>query len=132
MAEPPADAVSQEASHGRVSVHECQAIRHLRIDGWTVGQLGLALQRKDETILRHANEDCSHPESRPPDRDEIPSIEPYEVELIRKDAGLTQQEFADKIGVTPAAVSGWETGRTNPTEQHVRQVLTLAEADGDA
>lgn len=32
----------------------------------------------------------------------------------RKNAGLSQAEVAEKIGVTDAAVSMWETGKTRP------------------
>ena len=45
----------------------------------------------------------------------------------RKRAGLTQQELADALGVTQAAVANWETGRRCPP---VKTLLRLAEALG--
>lgn len=33
---------------------------------------------------------------------------------LRKSAGLTQEEVARRLGITTAAVSLWETGKTKP------------------
>ncbi|MCM1107221.1 MAG: helix-turn-helix domain-containing protein [Blautia sp.] len=33
------------------------------------------------------------------------------IQMIRKEKGMTQQELAEKIGVSNKAVSKWETGR---------------------
>lgn len=33
------------------------------------------------------------------------------IKRIRNDAGLSQREFGQAVGVTPVVVSGWETGR---------------------
>ncbi len=44
----------------------------------------------------------------------------------RKDAGLNQREVAELIGVTPASISQWETGRSKPrtkSEQMLREAL---------
>ena len=46
---------------------------------------------------------------------------------LRKARGLTQSKFADEIHVTQAAVSQWETGRTNPD---VQQMFILAKYFG--
>ena len=34
---------------------------------------------------------------------------------LRKDLGLTQEEFSEKIGYTRTAVSAWEIGRNEPS-----------------
>ena len=46
---------------------------------------------------------------------------------LRKSRGLTQAKFAEEIHVTQAAVSQWETGRTNPD---VQQLFILADFFG--
>lgn len=33
---------------------------------------------------------------------------------LRKSVGLTQKEVAKRLGITTAAVSMWETGKTKP------------------
>lgn len=34
---------------------------------------------------------------------------------LRLDAGLTQQELAEKLGVSTISIELWETGQTRPT-----------------
>lgn len=41
-------------------------------------------------------------------------ISPKTIKSFREDAGLTQRQLADKLGVTDKAVSKWETGRGLP------------------
>ena len=41
---------------------------------------------------------------------------------VRKAAGLSQEEFARRLGVTKSTVSGYETGRREPTDQTVRSI----------
>lgn len=36
------------------------------------------------------------------------------LKAIRNDLGLTQQEFADELGVTRASISNYELGRREP------------------
>ena len=38
-----------------------------------------------------------------------------EIKKIRVDMGLTQREFADKLGVTQASVASYESGRFKPS-----------------
>lgn len=38
----------------------------------------------------------------------------YNIVRLRKRAGLTQAQLADKLNMTPAAVSKWETGAATP------------------
>lgn len=44
------------------------------------------------------------------------------LKFLRLDLRLTQPEFAQKIGVTTAAICGWEKGRSNPS---VDTVITI-------
>ncbi len=37
------------------------------------------------------------------------------IKYLRKELGLTQEEFAEKIGFTRTAVSAWEIGRNEPS-----------------
>jgi len=48
---------------------------------------------------------------------------------IRKDAGLTQEEFAEKLFVTRQAVSRWENGETTPTINTLKMISELFNAD---
>ena len=51
----------------------------------------------------------------------------HTIARLRKSRGLTQAKFAEALHVTQAAVSQWETGRTNPD---VQQLFILAEFFG--
>ena len=44
------------------------------------------------------------------------------IALVRKDAGLNQEAFAERIGVTKSAISGYETGRREPTDQTIKSI----------
>lgn len=54
-------------------------------------------------------------------------LSPDEVRRIREEAGLSQRELADRIGVSVNSVSNWETGRTSPRRSSVRKLLELPE-----
>jgi type I restriction enzyme M protein len=42
------------------------------------------------------------------------AMEPLEIITLRKGLGLTQEELANRIGVTVGTVSLWETGKRRP------------------
>ena len=44
---------------------------------------------------------------------------------LRRQAGLTQQEAANRLGVTNKAVSKWETGKSKPSVNALRQLSAL-------
>lgn len=44
------------------------------------------------------------------------------IKLIMEKAGLSQQEFAAKLGISAASLSSIFTGRTNPTNNHVMAI----------
>lgn len=46
---------------------------------------------------------------------------------LRKELGLTQEEFAEKIGYTRTAISAWEIGRNEPSNN---DTIKLAEYFG--
>lgn len=41
---------------------------------------------------------------------------------VREHYHLSQDDFAKKLGVTKSAISGYETGRRNPTEQIIKAI----------
>lgn len=44
------------------------------------------------------------------------------IRLIQEQLGLSQIEFANKLGISPASLSSIYTGRTNPTNNHVMAI----------
>jgi len=53
-------------------------------------------------------------------------MHPDEVFELRKKLGLTQTQFADRLGVAFATVNRWENGHTKPTPRQVRAMLALS------
>lgn len=47
------------------------------------------------------------------------------IRLIRKILGMTQKEFAKKLGVQPLATTRWESGHQVPSEYNMRKVERL-------
>lgn len=56
-------------------------------------------------------------------------INPSIVPLIRKAAGLSQEEFARKLGVSVPAVQKWEQGRATPRAKNFRILVKWAEKE---
>jgi DNA-binding transcriptional regulator YiaG len=54
---------------------------------------------------------------------------PERVKAIRVRLGLTQEDFAQKLGVDGNIVSRWETGKTEPTRGPILKALLDAEAE---
>lgn len=55
-----------------------------------------------------------------------------DVARARTALGLTQQQLADKIGLTVASVAGWEAGRfgmRSPTQRYIESLLRDAGHD---
>lgn len=43
-----------------VSRHECEAMWHLKKDGWTIKEIAFVLERREPTVIEHVNRDCHH------------------------------------------------------------------------
>lgn len=43
------------------------------------------------------------------------SYEMPDIKLIRTKTGLSQQQFADKLNISPRTLQNWEQGTRNPT-----------------
>ena len=50
---------------------------------------------------------------------------PQEVKQMREDSGLTQEQFAEKIGVGPTTVSRWERGIQSPHPAIIRAMRKM-------
>lgn len=42
-------------------------------------------------------------------------MEPENIRMLRHNLGLTQEEFAHRLGITVATVNRWENGHNSPT-----------------
>lgn len=49
----------------------------------------------------------------------------------RKTRGLSQANFAERLGVTRAACSHWETGRAKPSTKHIEKIAKLLGIDAN-
>ena len=57
------------------------------------------------------------------------------IRIIRAKFGLTQEQFAAKLGVTFASVNRWENGRVTPSRLALRQIedlLRVLDSEGGA
>jgi len=50
---------------------------------------------------------------------------------LRQDQGYTQQKVAEKLGVTPQAVSKWENGTSMPDAEMIRSIAQLMDCSTD-
>ncbi len=64
------------------------------------------------------------------DREHIPaSISPSKIKSLRSKLNLSQAELADLVGVSSAAVTSWETEKTQPSRENRKTLAELMEAD---
>ena len=56
---------------------------------------------------------------------------PERVKRIRVELGLTQEKFAEQLGVNPDMVRRWETGKSKPSKGPVLKALLRAEREGE-
>ena len=47
------------------------------------------------------------------------------IERERRKAGLTQAELAKMVGITPLAVTLWETGKTKPSADNLVKLCKI-------
>ncbi len=52
------------------------------------------------------------------------------IRLLRSKLGLTQEQFAAKVGVTFSTVNRWESGKSRPSPLAMRQIDELFNAIG--
>lgn len=118
-----------------VSVSECQALRHLHADGYTTRELQMVLEYSQETVIRHLNAECGHPEVVLPGEapeDAVEHIPPEQLRRARARAALSQTDVADALGVGKSAVSNWERGVARPRPERVpelREILPIEEQE---
>lgn len=53
-----------------------------------------------------------------------------ELRGLRVGAGMTQQELANKLGVTHISVSRWETGKSIPSPKYIKEMADMFGVDG--
>jgi putative transcriptional regulator len=50
---------------------------------------------------------------------------PLPIKELRKQLGLTQEQFAQKVGVTYGSVNNWENGKRTPQPFLVRRLIEM-------
>jgi DNA-binding transcriptional regulator YiaG len=55
----------------------------------------------------------------------------YTVRQLRERTGLTQEQFAAKLGVTFPTINRWENGHAHPSPLALRQIENLARRVSD-
>jgi DNA-binding transcriptional regulator YiaG len=53
-------------------------------------------------------------------------MSPQQVKRLRKGLGMTQQEFADSLGVPQSTVGRWEAGLNSPRGLNLKALKELA------
>ena len=53
------------------------------------------------------------------------------IKILRKSAGLSQEELAAKLNITQTAISQWETGKTYPDMQQAIAMSNLFDTSVD-
>jgi DNA-binding transcriptional regulator YiaG len=65
-------------------------------------------------------------------REQVPSeVSPSEIKRLRSKFNLTQAELAELLGISGAAVTSWETGKTRPSRENRQALMELRETDRD-
>src|SRR6266446_6173998 len=49
-------------------------------------------------------------------------LNPSRMKIARQRAGLTKKQLAERVGVDPRAISGFEAGQYEPTEENVKRI----------
>ena len=55
-----------------------------------------------------------------------------ELKAARIKAGLTQQQIADKLGITKSTYCGYETAKRSPDPQRIKQLAKVLHVSADA
>jgi transcriptional regulator with XRE-family HTH domain len=55
------------------------------------------------------------------------TVQPEEIQKLRKELACTAREFATALGVDPKDVTAWEAGELFPTKRHVTAMAALRE-----
>ena len=55
-----------------------------------------------------------------------------EIRILRRSKGLTQQQFADLLGVTKGTVARWETNKVKPSPLAIKMLIDIQVGEGVA
>lgn len=53
------------------------------------------------------------------------------IKVIRKEAGLSQRELGNELGVAQTTVSAWESGRNEPDYESIRKMARILETSAE-
>ena len=57
-------------------------------------------------------------------------MDKFEIVLVRTKLSLSQNHFAELVGVDPTTVARWETGKSEPSKEHKDKLMELSKMDG--
>lgn len=119
------ESVSSDVHAGQdgPSLNECQALRHLKAAGWSMGEIEMAFHHGSTAIQNHINGHCDHPDVAEPKAAVAPH--PDELVAFRYANDLNQTAAAEAVGVSLGAWQQWERGNKKPNEKHRRILADL-------
>lgn len=109
-----------------ISVHLCQAMRHLANDEMPLKEIAFILERPLETVRHHTAYDCDHPDTHPPTQLASPPS-PDDLHRWRAEANYSLSEVATRLSVTKNTVSNWERGKAVPSYESLVGLYDLYE-----
>lgn len=118
------ETVTQDPEIRRISLNECQALRHLRAAGWSRGELKMAFEIGKAGLSAHLDGKCNHPDVAEPKKRNPPT--PDELRRYRYKEELTQKEAASRFDVVLPTWNAWEQGEKSPhpgTARELREAI---------
>lgn len=89
----------------------------------TIEKLAEVLNTSTSYLLGETN--IKHPEK------ELPNMLPQRLKALRKEAGLTQKELADKLNISQAAYAQWENGVKKPARENLTTLANILDTSID-
>jgi len=120
---------------GTAPLHPLQAAAEMVKMASVQGKLSKALEKEVSELYDSVSPD--YPEALPTEEQGAWWLGYYHrkagkamtIKAAREKAGLTQEQVAERIGVTQPTYAGWETGKRNPKQETLKKIAAAIGID---